>query len=76
MLVCITNEERISRNAAPDSIYLIRLESVPVKDIPWDVLRLFESDLYTEYPHDPQGSTIFWERLKNTIKPVDWNHKD
>ena len=65
----MANEKRISRNAAPDSIYLIQLESVPDKDIPKDVFRLFQSDLYIEYPHDPQGNNIFWERLKNTIKP-------
>ena len=66
----MANEKQVCRKAAPDSVFLLQLESVPDKEIPKEVLRLFESDLYIEYPHDPQGNSVFWERLKNTIKPT------
>ena len=66
----MANEKRVCRKAAPDSVFLLQLESVPDNEIPEEVLELFESDRYIEYPHDPQGNSVFWERLKNTIKPT------
>ena len=50
----MANMKQVCRKAAFDSVYLIQLESVADKEIPKDVFRLFKSDLYIEYPHDPQ----------------------
>ena len=58
------------RKTAPDSVYLVQLESMTHKEIPLESLILFQAELYIEYPCDMQGNMIFWEKLKNikTIK--------
>ena len=65
----IANVKLIYRNASPSSVYLIKLESIPTHDIPLEILRLFQSEMFVEYPRDQDDYTLFWERLKNTIKP-------
>ena len=67
----MANEKKLWRNASPDSVFVIQLESVADKDIPEVILRLFQADLYIEYPNDPHGNNIFFEKLKNTIKPSE-----
>ena len=65
----MANMKQMYRSASLGSVYLILLESMPHEDIPLEILKLFQSELYVEYPRDLQENAIFWERLKNTIKP-------
>ena len=68
-LLMASNMERMSKQESGTNIYLVKLDSVQHKDIPFSILKLFHSDSYIEYPRDPQGNNIFWERLKQSIKP-------
>ena len=65
----MANMKIIYRNANQGSVYLIQLESIPQKDIPLEILRLFQSEMFVEYPRDQEDHSVFWERLRNTIKP-------
>ena len=62
--------KQLYRAGADQSIHLVQLESMPYKDIPLEILKLFQSGCYIEYPNDPQGNSVFWKRLRNIIKPL------
>ena len=65
----MANITKQNRKGVKQPVLLVKLYSVPHKDIPTEILQIFQSDCYIEYPKDPQGNITFWERLKNTIKP-------
>ena len=62
-------EKTMYSNRGNQPMLLLKLKPVSHQEIPRDVLSIFNSDCYIEYPNEPQGNTIFWERLKNTLQP-------
>ena len=67
----MTIQKQMRKKITSQLLYVIELESVPGQDIPEESMALLNTGTYIEYPpSDPQSNTIFWERLKSTIKPL------
>ena len=62
-------EKTMYSNHGNQPMLLLKLKPVSHQKIPEDVASIFNSDCYIEYPNEPQGNTIFWEKLKNTLQP-------
>ncbi|KAJ8302148.1 hypothetical protein KUTeg_021135 [Tegillarca granosa] len=48
-------------------LFLVFYKNVSGKDLPLVMLDLIESQSYIEYPNDPQGNVVFWDKIKESI---------
>ena len=66
----MTIQKQMRKKITSKVLYVIEMESISGQDIPEESMALLNTGLYIEYPPlDPQGNTIFWEKLRHTIKP-------
>ncbi|OWF56550.1 Toll-like receptor 6 [Mizuhopecten yessoensis] len=49
-------------------LFLVMYNPVPAAVIPLHVMDIIRSKSYIEYPHDPQGNVIFWEKIAESIE--------
>ena len=66
----MTIRKQMRKKITGQLLYVVELESVSGQDIPEEIMALLNTGSCIEYPHDPQGNTVFLERLKNKIKPL------
>lgn len=60
-------ESIYSRDGA-NVLFLVMFAPVPVRAIPLQLLDLIESNTYIEYPDDPQGNVVFWDKVDEAIR--------
>nr|QNQ79670.1 toll-like receptor [Anadara sativa] len=48
-------------------LFLVFYKNVSAKDLPLMMLDLIESQSYIEYPNDPQGNIVFWDKVKEAM---------
>ncbi|XP_062583227.1 toll-like receptor 4 [Saccostrea cucullata] len=63
--------ESIYTRNGKDVLFLIMYRHVSTKTLPLSMLALVESRSYIEYPADPQGNIVFWDKIAETCsKPL------
>ncbi|XP_062600503.1 toll-like receptor 4 [Saccostrea cucullata] len=58
--------ESIYTRNGKDVLFLIMYRHVSTKTLPLSMLALVESRSYIEYPDDPQGNIVFWDKIAET----------
>ncbi|XP_061186952.1 toll-like receptor 4 [Saccostrea echinata] len=58
--------ESIYTRNGKDVLFLIMYRHVSAKTLPLSMLALVESRSYIEYPDDPQGNIVFWDKIAET----------
>ncbi|XP_062576495.1 toll-like receptor 4 [Saccostrea cucullata] len=51
-----------------DVLFMVMYRHVTAKMLPLSMLALVESRSYMEYPDDPQGNVVFWDKVAETCK--------
>ncbi|XP_062584584.1 toll-like receptor 4 [Saccostrea cucullata] len=49
-------------------LFMVMYRHVTAKMLPLSMLALVESRSYIEYPDDPQGNVVFWDKVAETCK--------
>jgi len=49
-------------------IFIIMLEHVNPRDIPIGMMDIIQNDCYIKYPHEEEGRTMFWNKIKEAIR--------
>ncbi|XP_062600505.1 toll-like receptor 4 [Saccostrea cucullata] len=58
--------ESIYTRSGKDVLFLIMYRHVSTKTLPLSMLALVDSRSYIEYPDDPQGNIVFWDKIAET----------
>ncbi|XP_061173262.1 toll-like receptor 4 [Saccostrea echinata] len=58
--------ESIYTRNGKNVLFMIMYRHVSAKTLPLSLLTLVESQSYIEYPHDPQGNIVFWDKIAET----------
>jgi Leucine-rich repeat (LRR) protein len=58
--------ESIYTRNGNDVMFLIMYRRVSAKTLPLSMLALVESRSYIEYPDDPRGNVVFWDKIAET----------
>ncbi|XP_067658196.1 toll-like receptor 4 [Haliotis asinina] len=53
-----------------NTLLVVVLESIPVKDLPSDIVQLMRDDSYVEYTNDREGRELFWQNIERAIRSV------
>lgn len=60
--------ESIYNRQGRNVMFIIFYENVPACELPMTLLEIIETKSYIEYPNDPEGNVVFWDKIKETIK--------
>ena len=63
----MTRMEKIYLRGSEEIMFAVMLNNLYTYTLPMEILHLIQSQSYIEYPNDPQGDVIFWERIKQAI---------
>ena len=61
--------EKIHKRSGTENSFVVKLHDFNVREMDANVLDLLRSESYIEYPQHTEDISIFWLRLKETIKP-------
>ncbi|XP_067664541.1 toll-like receptor 4 [Haliotis asinina] len=50
-----------------NTLLVVVLEKIPLKDLPPDIVELMRQDSYVEYTNDQEGQEVFWENLERAV---------
>jgi hypothetical protein len=50
-----------------NTLVIIVMEDIPVKDLPADIVEVMGRDCYVEFTNDAEGREVFWRNLKRAI---------
>ncbi|XP_046551512.1 toll-like receptor 4 [Haliotis rubra] len=53
-----------------NTLLVVVLESIPVKDLPPDIVQLMREDSYVEYTNVREGREVFWQNIERAIRAV------
>ncbi|XP_060062917.1 toll-like receptor 4 [Ylistrum balloti] len=59
--------ESIYSREGASVLFLVMFSHVPIDAIPLQVIDVIRSKTYIEYPNDPQGNVVFWDRVVEAI---------
>ncbi|XP_071110387.1 toll-like receptor 4 [Haliotis cracherodii] len=51
-----------------NTLLVVVLENIPVKDMPPDIVELMRQDSYVEYTNDREGQEVFWQTLDRAVR--------
>lgn len=60
--------ESIYSRDGRNTLFLVFLQDVSVRDIPVLMLELIDSQSYIEYPNDPHGDIVFWDKIAEATR--------
>ncbi|XP_061174722.1 toll-like receptor 4 [Saccostrea echinata] len=60
--------ESIYTRNGRDVLFMVMYRHVTARMLPLSMLALVESRSYIEYPDDPQGDVVFWDKIAETCK--------
>ncbi|XP_061174733.1 toll-like receptor 4 [Saccostrea echinata] len=60
--------ESIYTRNGKDVLFMVMYRHVTARMLPLSMLALVESRSYIEYPDDPQGDVVFWDKIAETCK--------
>ncbi|XP_046579578.1 toll-like receptor 4 [Haliotis rubra] len=53
-----------------NTLLVVVLENIPVKDLTPDIVELMCQDSYVEYTDDQEGQEVFWQNLERAIRSM------
>ncbi|XP_048247952.1 toll-like receptor 4 [Haliotis rufescens] len=53
-----------------NTLLVVVLENIPVRDLPPDIVELMRQDSYVEYTDDREGQEVFWQNLERAVRIV------
>ncbi|XP_033746771.1 toll-like receptor 4 [Pecten maximus] len=59
--------ESIYSREGASVLFLVMYSPVPARAIPLQVMDIIQSKSYIEYPDDPQGNVVFWDKIAEAI---------
>ncbi|XP_046566802.1 toll-like receptor 4 [Haliotis rubra] len=54
--------------AGRNTLLIVLMEDIPVKDLPVDIVEVMRKDSYVEFTDDTEGRDVFWHSLKRGLR--------
>ncbi|XP_048255347.1 toll-like receptor 4 [Haliotis rufescens] len=51
-----------------NTLLIVVMEDIPVKDLPVDIVEVMRRDSYVEFTDDMEGNAVFWHSLKRGLR--------
>ncbi|XP_071116673.1 toll-like receptor 4 [Haliotis cracherodii] len=51
-----------------NTLLVVVMEDIPVKDLPMDIVEVMRRDSYVEFTDDMEGNAVFWHSLKRGLR--------